>query len=81
MPTLICGPALPLQEMSVLSNVQHPNIIRLLGACPEHGMLVYELAGAHKMKALAISNVHYDLTRQNMLLGLLLAFEGGAFFA
>ncbi|KAF3327454.1 U-box domain-containing protein 35-like protein [Carex littledalei] len=30
------------QELEVLSSMRHPNIIHLLGACPEYGCLVYE---------------------------------------
>ncbi|KAL6141046.1 hypothetical protein ACLB2K_059337 [Fragaria x ananassa] len=31
-----------LQEVKVLSCMRHPNMVLLLGACPEHGCLVYE---------------------------------------
>ncbi|XP_052209256.1 U-box domain-containing protein 35-like [Diospyros lotus] len=30
------------QEVEVLSTVRHPNMVLLLGACPEYGCLVYE---------------------------------------
>ncbi|XP_022847253.1 U-box domain-containing protein 35-like isoform X2 [Olea europaea var. sylvestris] len=30
------------QEVEVLSNIRHPNMVLLLGACPEYGCLVYE---------------------------------------
>ncbi|XP_061374925.1 U-box domain-containing protein 52-like [Gastrolobium bilobum] len=30
------------QEIEVLSCIRHPNMVLLLGACPEHGCLVYE---------------------------------------
>ncbi|CAI8619652.1 unnamed protein product [Vicia faba] len=30
------------QEIQVLSNIRHPNMVLLLGACPEFGCLVYE---------------------------------------
>ncbi|XP_043705235.1 U-box domain-containing protein 35-like [Telopea speciosissima] len=30
------------QEVQVLSSVRHPNMVLLMGACPEHGCLVYE---------------------------------------
>ncbi|KAK6941212.1 Serine-threonine/tyrosine-protein kinase, catalytic domain [Dillenia turbinata] len=30
------------QEVEVLTRVQHPNMVLLLGACPEYGCLVYE---------------------------------------
>ncbi|CAL5204875.1 unnamed protein product [Lathyrus oleraceus] len=30
------------QEVEVLSCIRHPNMVLLLGACPEHGCLVYE---------------------------------------
>ncbi|XP_027191133.1 U-box domain-containing protein 51-like isoform X2 [Cicer arietinum] len=30
------------QEVLVLSSIRHPNIVILLGACPEYGCLVYE---------------------------------------
>ncbi|XP_027356925.1 U-box domain-containing protein 35-like [Abrus precatorius] len=30
------------QEVEVLSAIRHPNMVLLLGACPEHGCLVYE---------------------------------------
>ncbi|CAN8229832.1 unnamed protein product [Cochlearia groenlandica] len=30
------------QEVEVLSNIRHPNMVLLLGACPEGGCLVYE---------------------------------------
>ncbi|KAL5719207.1 protein-disulfide reductase [Ranunculus cassubicifolius] len=30
------------QEIEVLSNIRHPNMVLLLGACPEYGCLVYE---------------------------------------
>ncbi|KAG8643291.1 hypothetical protein MANES_11G023400v8 [Manihot esculenta] len=30
------------QEVEVLSNMRHPNMVILLGACPEYGCLVYE---------------------------------------
>ncbi|XP_058781121.1 U-box domain-containing protein 52-like isoform X2 [Vicia villosa] len=30
------------QEVEVLSSIRHPNMVLLLGACPEHGCLVYE---------------------------------------
>ncbi|XP_073110864.1 U-box domain-containing protein 52 isoform X1 [Elaeis guineensis] len=31
-----------LQEVEVLSCIRHPNMVLLLGACPEYGILVYE---------------------------------------
>ncbi|KAK8664993.1 hypothetical protein V6N13_084759 [Hibiscus sabdariffa] len=31
-----------LQELEVLSCIRHPNMVLLLGACPEYGILVYE---------------------------------------
>lgn len=30
------------QEIEVLSSIRHPNMVLLLGACPEYGTLVYE---------------------------------------
>ncbi|XP_056850117.1 putative U-box domain-containing protein 53 isoform X1 [Raphanus sativus] len=30
------------QEIEILSNIRHPHLVLLLGACPEHGTLVYE---------------------------------------
>ncbi|XP_068638498.1 U-box domain-containing protein 52-like [Aristolochia californica] len=30
------------QEVEVLSSIRHPNMVLLLGACPEYGCLVYE---------------------------------------
>ncbi|KAL4350914.1 hypothetical protein S245_035315 [Arachis hypogaea] len=30
------------QELEILSRTRHPNLLLLLGACPEHGCLVYE---------------------------------------
>ncbi|KAG9140761.1 hypothetical protein Leryth_006942, partial [Lithospermum erythrorhizon] len=30
------------QEVEVLSRIKHPNLLILLGACPDHGCLVYE---------------------------------------
>ncbi|KAK7271989.1 hypothetical protein RJT34_28304 [Clitoria ternatea] len=30
------------QEVNVLSTIRHPNMVQLLGACPEFGCLVYE---------------------------------------
>ncbi|XP_043722973.1 U-box domain-containing protein 35-like [Telopea speciosissima] len=30
------------QELEILSKVRHPHVLLLLGACPEHGCLVYE---------------------------------------
>ncbi|XP_042492411.1 U-box domain-containing protein 52-like [Macadamia integrifolia] len=30
------------QEIEVLSSIRHPNMVLLLGACPEYGCLVYE---------------------------------------
>uniref|UniRef100_A0A7N0VCN1 RING-type E3 ubiquitin transferase n=1 Tax=Kalanchoe fedtschenkoi TaxID=63787 RepID=A0A7N0VCN1_KALFE len=30
------------QEIEVLSCIRHPNMVLLIGACPEHGCLVYE---------------------------------------
>ncbi|XP_065874380.1 U-box domain-containing protein 35-like [Euphorbia lathyris] len=33
------------QEIEVLSCVRHPNMVLLLGACPEYGCLVYEYMG------------------------------------
>ncbi|XP_044471959.1 U-box domain-containing protein 35-like [Mangifera indica] len=30
------------QEVEILSSVRHPNMVLLLGACPEYGCLVYE---------------------------------------
>ncbi|KAL3650740.1 hypothetical protein CASFOL_007143 [Castilleja foliolosa] len=30
------------QEVEVLSSIRHPNMVLLMGACPEHGCLVYE---------------------------------------
>ncbi|CAJ1955480.1 unnamed protein product [Sphenostylis stenocarpa] len=30
------------QEVNVLSTIKHPNMVKLLGACPEYGCLVYE---------------------------------------
>ncbi|KAK6914722.1 Serine-threonine/tyrosine-protein kinase, catalytic domain, partial [Dillenia turbinata] len=30
------------QEIEVLSAIRHPNMVLLLGACPDHGCLVYE---------------------------------------
>ncbi|XVF23299.1 hypothetical protein REPUB_Repub13aG0025300 [Reevesia pubescens] len=34
-----------LQEIEVLSCIRHPNMVLLLGACPEYGILVYEYMG------------------------------------
>ncbi|XVF86253.1 hypothetical protein PTKIN_Ptkin18bG0025800 [Pterospermum kingtungense] len=34
-----------LQELEVLSCIRHPNMVLLLGACPEYGILVYECMG------------------------------------
>ncbi|KAI4376372.1 hypothetical protein MLD38_014141 [Melastoma candidum] len=36
------GRAQFLQEVEVLSCIRHPNMVLLLGACPEYGCLVYE---------------------------------------
>ncbi|KAF6167354.1 hypothetical protein GIB67_043215 [Kingdonia uniflora] len=33
------------QEIEVLSCIRHPNMVLLLGACPEYGCLVYEYMG------------------------------------
>ncbi|KDP33410.1 hypothetical protein JCGZ_06981 [Jatropha curcas] len=33
------------QEVEVLSCIRHPNMVLLLGACPEYGCLVYEYMG------------------------------------
>ncbi|OWM77243.1 hypothetical protein CDL15_Pgr028880 [Punica granatum] len=33
------------QEVEVLSCIRHPNMVLLLGACPEYGCLVYEFMG------------------------------------
>ncbi|XP_030546939.1 U-box domain-containing protein 35-like [Rhodamnia argentea] len=33
------------QEVEVLSRIRHPNMVLLLGACPEYGCLVYEYMG------------------------------------
>lgn len=30
------------QELEILSKIRHPHLLSLLGACPEHGCLVYE---------------------------------------
>ncbi|XP_040377036.1 U-box domain-containing protein 52-like [Oryza brachyantha] len=30
------------QEVELLNNIRHPNMVHLLGACPEYGCLVYE---------------------------------------
>ncbi|GMP23974.1 hypothetical protein CsSME_00001395 [Camellia sinensis var. sinensis] len=30
------------QELEILSNIHHPHLLILLGACPDHGCLVYE---------------------------------------
>lgn len=30
------------QELEILSKIRHPHLLLLLGACPEHGCLVYE---------------------------------------
>ncbi|KAL5569850.1 hypothetical protein UlMin_026425, partial [Ulmus minor] len=30
------------QELDILSNIHHPHLVLLLGACPDHGCLVYE---------------------------------------
>ncbi|KAG2263551.1 hypothetical protein Bca52824_070630 [Brassica carinata] len=30
------------QELEILSKIRHPHLLLLLGACPEHGSLVYE---------------------------------------
>ncbi|XVF26480.1 hypothetical protein REPUB_Repub14bG0020000 [Reevesia pubescens] len=34
-----------IQEIEVLSCIRHPNMVLLLGACPEYGILVYEYMG------------------------------------
>ncbi|XP_050224602.1 U-box domain-containing protein 35-like isoform X2 [Mercurialis annua] len=31
-----------LQELEILSKIRHPHLLILIGACPEHGCLVYE---------------------------------------
>ncbi|XP_062110945.1 U-box domain-containing protein 35-like [Humulus lupulus] len=33
------------QEIDILSCIRHPNMVLLLGACPEYGILVYEYMG------------------------------------
>uniref|UniRef100_A0A061SCY0 U-box domain-containing protein 33-like isoform x1 n=1 Tax=Tetraselmis sp. GSL018 TaxID=582737 RepID=A0A061SCY0_9CHLO len=37
------GPEALWREVGVLSRVRHPHLVLLLGACPEHGCIVYEL--------------------------------------
>uniref|UniRef100_A0ACD6AC76 Uncharacterized protein n=2 Tax=Avena sativa TaxID=4498 RepID=A0ACD6AC76_AVESA len=37
-----CGSQLLQQELEVLGKIRHPNLLLLLGACPEHGCVVYE---------------------------------------
>ncbi|KAK3427911.1 hypothetical protein EUGRSUZ_F04037 [Eucalyptus grandis] len=69
------------QEVEVLSRIRHPNMVLLLGACPEHGCLVYEfmangslddqvatgLMFLHQTKPEPL--VHRDLKPGNILLG------------
>ncbi|PPD83051.1 hypothetical protein GOBAR_DD20039 [Gossypium barbadense] len=68
-----------MQEIEVLSCIRHPNMVLLLGACPEFGILVYEymsngslddclfrLLFLHQTKPEPI--VHRDLKPANILL-------------
>ncbi|KAH0865720.1 hypothetical protein HID58_082931 [Brassica napus] len=38
------------QEIEVLSCIRHPNMVLLLGACPEGGCLVYEFMGQRELR-------------------------------
>ncbi|KAJ9179367.1 hypothetical protein P3X46_011163 [Hevea brasiliensis] len=49
------------QEVDVLSSTRHPNMVILLGACPEYGCLVFELME---------NGIHRDLKPANILLDL-----------
>jgi len=37
-----CGSQQLQQELEVLGKIRHPHLLMMLGACPEHGCLVYE---------------------------------------
>lgn len=37
-----CGTQQLQQELEVLGKIRHPHLLMMLGACPEHGCLVYE---------------------------------------
>ncbi|XP_028763186.1 U-box domain-containing protein 51-like [Neltuma alba] len=41
-PDIASGEKQFFQEVEVLSTIRHPNMVLLLGACPEYGCLVYE---------------------------------------
>lgn len=41
-PNSLQGPSEFQKEVNILSNLRHPNLVTLIGACPEAGILIYE---------------------------------------
>lgn len=59
------------REVEVLSCMRHPNMVLLMGACPEYGCLVYEYMANGSLDDRSLHSAHHPFLSSNESLPLL----------